>query len=43
MKKKYLAAILGVMIATTSVTACGATQTETKESAAESSADKNTE
>ena len=43
MKKKYLAAILGVMIATTSVTVCGATQTETKESAAESSADKNTE
>ena len=43
MKKKYLAAILGVMIATTSVTACGATQTETKESAAESSADKSTE
>ena len=43
MKKKYLAAILGVMIAATSVTACGAATTETKESTSESSEDKDTE
>ena len=29
MKKKYLAAILGIMMATASVTACGAATTET--------------
>ena len=43
MKKKYLAAILGVMMAATSVTACGAATTDTKETAAESSDDKDTE
>ncbi len=43
MKKKYLAAILGVMMAATSVTACGAATTDTKETAAESSDDKETE
>ena len=43
MKKKYLAAILGVMMAATSVTACGASTTDTKETAAESSDDKDTE
>ena len=43
LKKKYLAAILGVMIAATSVTACGAATTETKESTSESSEDKDTE
>ena len=40
MKKKYLAAILGVMIAATSVTACEAATTE---SISESSEDKDTE
>lgn len=43
MKKKYLAAILGVMMAATSVTACGVATTDTKETAAESSDDKDTE
>lgn len=43
MRKKYLAAILGVMMAATSVTACGASTTDTKETAAESSDDKDTE
>ena len=43
MKKKYLAAIVGVMMAATSVTACGASTTDTKETAAESSDDKDTE
>ena len=43
MKKKYLAAILGVMMAATSVIACGAATTDTKETAAESSEDKDTE
>lgn len=43
MKKKYLAAILGVMMAATSVTACGAATTDTKETAAESSDNKETE
>ena len=43
MKKKYLAAILGVMMAATSVTACGAATTDTKETTAESSDDKDTE
>ncbi len=43
MKKKYLAAILGVMMAATSVTACGAATTDTKETAVESSDDKDTE
>lgn len=43
MKKKYLAAIFGVMMAATSVTACGAATTDTKETAAESSDDKDTE
>lgn len=43
MKKKYLAAILGVMMVATSVTACGAATTDTKETAAESSDDKDTE
>ena len=43
MKKKYLAAILGVMMAATSGTACGAATTDTKETAAESSDDKDTE
>lgn len=43
MKKKYLAAIVGVMMAATSVTVCGAATTDTKETAAESSDDKDTE
>lgn len=43
MKKKYLAAILGVMMAATSVTVCGAATTETTTSTAESSDDKDTE
>ena len=43
MKKKYLAAIVGVMMAATSVTACGAAATDTKETSAESSEDKDTE
>ena len=43
MKKKYLAAILGVMMVAISVTACGAATTDTKETAAESSDDKDTE
>ena len=43
MKKKYLAAILGVMIATTSVTACGVATTETTTNTAESSENKETE
>ena len=43
MKKKYLAAILGIMMAATSVTAYGAATTDTKETAAESSDDKDTE
>lgn len=43
MKKKYLAAILGVMIATTSVTACGAATTETTTNTTESSENKETE
>ena len=43
MKKKYLAAIVGVMMAATSVTACGTATTDTKETAAESSDDKDTE
>ena len=43
MKKKYLAAILGVMIATTSVTACGVATTETTTNTAESSDNKGTE
>ena len=43
MKKKYLAAIVGVMMAATSVTACGAATTDTKETVAESSDDKDTE
>lgn len=43
MKKKYLAAIVGVMMAATSVTACGAATTDTKETAAKSSDDKDTE
>lgn len=43
MKKKYLAAIVGVMMAATSVTACGAATTDTKETAVESSDDKDTE
>ena len=43
MKKKYLAAILGVMMAATSVTACGAATTEKTTSTAESSDDKDTE
>lgn len=42
MKKKYLAAILGVMIATTSVTACGAATTETTTNTTESSENKET-
>jgi len=36
MKKKYLAAILGIMMAATSVTACGAATTEKTTSTAES-------
>ena len=43
MKKKYLAAIVGVMMAATAVTACGAAATDTKETSAESSEDKDTE
>lgn len=43
MKKKYLAAILGVMIATTSVTACGVATTEITTNTAESSENKETE
>ena len=43
MKKKYLAAILGIMMATASVTACGATTTETTTNTAESSDNKGTE
>ena len=43
MKKKYLAAILGVMMAATSVTACGAATTETTTNTAESSDNKGTE
>ncbi len=43
MKKKYLAAILGVMMAATSVTACGTATADTKETASESSENKDTE
>lgn len=43
MKKKYLAAILGIMMATASVTACGAATTETITNTAESSDNKGTE
>nr|WP_294676838.1 hypothetical protein [uncultured Blautia sp.] len=43
MKKKYLAAILGVMMAATSVTACGAATTETTTNKTESSENKETE
>ena len=43
MKKKYLAAILGVMMATASVTACGAATTETTTNTAESSDNNETE
>ena len=43
MKKKYLAAILGVMMAATSVTACGAAITETTTNTTESSENKETE
>ena len=43
MKKKYLAAILGIMMATASVTACGAATTETTTNTAESSENKETE
>ena len=43
MKKKYLAAILGIMMATASVTACGAETTETTTNTAESSDNKGTE
>lgn len=43
MKKKYLAAILGIMMATASVTACGAATTETTTNTAESSDNKGTE
>ena len=43
MKKKYLAAILGVMMAATSVTVCGAATTETTTNTAESSDNKGTE
>lgn len=43
MKKKYLAAILGIMMATASVTACGAVTTETTTNTAESSDNKGTE
>ena len=42
MKKKYLAAILGIMMATASVTACGAATTETTTNTAESSDNKGT-
>ena len=43
MKKKYLAAIVGVMMAATSVTACGAATTEKTTSTAESSENKDAE
>ena len=43
MKKKYLVAILGVMMAATSVTACGAATTETTTNTTESSENKETE
>ena len=43
MKKKYLAAILGIMMATASVTACGAATTETTTNTAESSDNKGIE
>lgn len=43
MKKKYLAAILGIMMATASVTACGAATTEITTNTAESSDNKGTE
>ena len=43
MKKKYLAAILGVMMAATSVTVCGAATTETTTNTTESSENKETE
>lgn len=43
MKKKYLAAILGIMMATASVIACGAATTETTTNTAESSDNKGTE
>ena len=43
MKKKYLAAILGVMMAATTVTACGAATTETTTNTTESSENKETE
>lgn len=43
MKKKYLAAIVGVMMAATSVTAYGAATTETTTNTAESSDNKGTE
>lgn len=43
MKKKYLAAILGIMMATASVTACGAATTDTTTNTAESSDNKGTE
>lgn len=43
MKKKYLAAILGIMMATASVTAYGAATTETTTNTAESSDNKGTE
>ena len=43
MKKKYLAALLGIMMATASVTACGAATTETTTNTAESSDNKGTE
>ena len=43
MKKKYLAAILGIMMATASVTACGSATTETTTNTAESSDNKGTE
>lgn len=43
MKKKYLAAILGIMMAIASVTACGAATTETTTNTAESSDNKGTE
>lgn len=43
MKKKYLAAILGIMMATASVTACGAATAETTTNTAESSDNKGTE
>lgn len=43
MKKKYLAAILEIMMATASVTACGAATTETTTNTAESSDNKGTE